>query len=99
MKKLISLLLLLACILGLAACGSSIGSVSGAENEHITINGVQYVLDTDNAFSSADRGEYLGKVSNDNITMDVYSVKGDTNGAYIFARWDWEGAFYQRQED
>lgn len=99
MKKLISLLLLLACILGLAACGSSIGTVSGAENEHITIDGVQYALDTDNAFSSADRGEYLRKVSNDNITMDVYSVKGDTDGAYIYALWDWEGAFYQRQED
>jgi len=99
MKKLIVLLLAMALLLSLVACsGETIGKISGAENEYITMNDVKYVLDTNHDFSQADKGTYLGKVSNSKITMRVYSVKGDTNEDYIYALWDWEGAFYKREQ-
>lgn len=98
MKRMV-ITLALALLLGLTACSSkNIGKISGAENEYITIGNVQYVLDTNNDFSNADKSEYLGKVSNSKITMRVYSVKGDTEGEYIYALWDWEGAFYKREQ-
>ena len=85
--------------IGKATLGTGeIGTISGAENEYITIDGVKYVFDIDSGFSYADKGKYLGKVSNSKITMKVYSVEGDTDGDYIYARWDWEGYFYKRTE-
>ena len=99
MKKLIALLLTMVSLLSLVACGGkTIGEVRGAENEYITIDDVKYVLDTDNDFTQAGKGTYLGKVSNSKITMKVYSVKGDTEGEYIYALWDWEGAFYKKEQ-
>ena len=99
MKKLIAFTLVMALLLSLVACsGKTIGKISGAENEYITIDDVKYVLDTNHDFSQADKGTYLGKVSNSKITMKVYSVKGDTNGDYIYTLWDWEGAFYKREQ-
>ena len=99
MKKMIAVALVMALLLSLVACsGKTIGKISGAENEYITIDDVKYVLDTNHDFSQADKGTYLGKVSNSKITMKVYSVKGDTNGDYIYTLWDWEGAFYKREQ-
>lgn len=75
--------------IGKATFGAKeIGTISGAENEYITIDGVEYVFDIDSGYSYADKGKYLGKVSNSKITMKVYSVEGDTNGDYIYTRWD-----------
>ena len=99
MKKLMAFTLVMALLLSLIGCSSkTIGKISGAENEYITIDDVKYVLDTNNKFGQADKGNYLGKVSNLKITMKVYSVKGDTDGKYIYALWDWEGAFYKRDQ-
>jgi len=107
MKRLMAVALVMALLLSLVACsGKTIGKISGAENEYITIDDVKYVLDTDDNFSQADKGtylgkvsnSYLGKVSNSKITMRVYSVRGDTDGEYIYALWDWEGAFYKREQ-
>ena len=98
MKKWIAFTLVMALSLSLVACkGKTIGKISGAENEYITIDDVKYVLDTNKEFSQTDKGNYLGKVSNSKTTMNVYSVKGDTEGEYIYALWDWEGAFYKRE--
>ena len=97
MKKLIAIVILIACIFSLASCGGkNIGKISGSENQYIIIDNVQYVLDTNSGFSNTDKGKYLGKVSNSKITMKVYSVKGDINGEYIYTLWDWEGAFYKK---
>ena len=99
MKKLIALVLAMVLLLCLVGCSSkAIGKISGAENEYITIDDAKYVLDTNNEFSQADKGNYLGKVSNSTITMKVYSVKGDAERDYIYALWDWEGAFYKREQ-
>ena len=99
MKKTTAIMLVLTLLLPLVACDSKmIGSIGGAENEYITIGDVQYVLDTNNGFTQADKGNYLGTVSNSKITMKIYSVKGDTEEEYLYARWDWEGAFYKREQ-
>lgn len=52
MKKAFALLLLLCCLAGIAGCGkdSVIGTISGAENEYITIDEVTYVRDDDRPF-------------------------------------------------
>ena len=99
MKKIIITTLLGFCLFGLVACNSkTIGKISGAENDLITINNVVYELDNNTGFSNADKDKYLGKVTNSKITMKVYSVKGDTDQNYIYTLWYWEGAFYKRQE-
>lgn len=99
MKKIIITTLLGFCLFGLVACSSkTIGKISGAENDLITINDVVYELDNNTGFSNADKDKYLGKVTNSKITMKVYSVKGDADQNYIYTLWDWEGAFYKRQE-
>ena len=63
--------------------GPIIGTVSGAENEFIVIDGITYIID-----DLAENGD---------ITMRVYSVKGDDSGNYLYALWEWEGNFYVRQ--
>ena len=87
MKKWIAFTLVMALLLRLVACNG---------NEYITIDDVKYVLNTNHDFSQADKGTYLGKVSNSKITMKVYSVTGDTEEEYIYALWEWQGAFYKR---
>lgn len=97
MKRLIALFLVLIFMFSLTGCGGkAIGTISGVENEKIVIGNMGYILDTSCDFSHADKGAYLGKVSNASLTMRVYSVKGDNEGEYIYALWDWEGAFYKK---
>lgn len=74
-----------------------IGTIKGAEHDFIEIDGVRYVENSDHEFSGADRGEYLGSVTDGNITMRVFSVKGDDSGKYIYTLWDWDGAFYVQE--
>ena len=57
-----------------------IGIIKGAENEIIEIDGITYIVDDlaengANSYSSADRGNFIGVVSNGDITMRVYTVK------------------------
>ena len=100
MKRLIAVTLIMALLLSLVACsGKIIGKISGPENDCIIIDDVKYNRETNHEFSNTDKGKYLGKVSNSKITMRVYSVKGDTEGEYIYAFWDWEGAFYKREQE
>ena len=99
MKRLIAIALVTVLLLSLVACGGmTIGTISGPENECITIDDVKYNRETNHDFSNADKDKYLGKVSNSKITMRVYSVKGDAEGEYIYALWEWEGAFYKKEQ-
>jgi len=99
MKKVLAFFVLLICLAGVMYYSNNkvIGTVSGLENERITINDVVYERDLFTDFSRKDRGTYLGKVENSHITMRVYSVKGDNDGDYIYAFWDWEGGFYRKE--
>ena len=79
----------------------AIGRVTGAEYQFIEIEGERYVAEWSQEeklpFSGADRGKYLGRVTDGNITMRVFSVKGDESGKFLYALWDWEGEFYIRE--
>lgn len=99
-KKIITGCCILLSILVLTACNSekAVGTIHGPENDYILYNDVTYVMDTTHNFSNNDRGEYLGKVTNDKITMKIYTIKGDNNLDYLYALWDWEGEMYVRQD-
>ena len=98
MKRICIICLLVFISLVLFACGGkTIGTISGPENDCITIHDIVYVLENNTAFSNADKGKYLGKVSNGDITMRVYVVK--EHDEYIYTLWDWEGAFYKKVEE
>lgn len=76
-----------------------IGTVSGLEQERITIDGVGYVYcNTD--FGASDKGRYLGKVksADGSIVFRVWSVKGDSQRKYIYTLWFYDGAFYVRED-
>ena len=73
-----------------------IGTISGADLEYITIQDKTYMLDDDNDLSIADKGSFLGVVSNGRDKFRVYSVKG--NDQYIYRLWSYDGAFYRLTE-
>ena len=73
-----------------------IGTISGADLEYITIQDKTYMLDDDNDFSIADKGSFLGVVSNGRDKFRVYSVKG--NDQYIYRLWSYDGEFYRLAE-
>ncbi|MBR2413841.1 MAG: hypothetical protein IKB13_05015 [Clostridia bacterium] len=99
MKRLTAVAIVLVCLLCFSACtGNTIGKISGAENELIIIDDVTYIREHNSGYSNADKGKYLGKVSNTNITMKVYTVKGDSETEYIYTLWNWEGAFYKKEQ-
>ena len=100
MKKLLRAFLCAAVVLLCAVLlfrGRVIGTVKGAEMEEIVIDGVTYVQNNDTGLSYADKGRYLGRAVNGDVTVRVYAVKGDTEGRYLYRLWDWEGAFYERK--
>jgi len=101
MKKFWVLLISFICMFGLVGCNDdkAIGTIKGLENEYIIIENTTYERDYNSPYSSKDKGKYLGDVTNGNITMGVYSVKGDSEGDNIYALWDWEGGFYVRQDE
>ena len=85
--------------IGKATLGAKeIGTISGAEYDYITIDGVTYELDHNHDFSNADKGKYLGVIRSGDNTFRIYSVKGDEENQYIYRLWDWEGAFYKKAE-
>ncbi len=75
----------------------TIGKVHGIENEKITIDGVTYIQNTSLDFSYADKGRFLGYATNEKTTIRVYDVKGE-NDDYIYALWEWEGSFYEKEK-
>lgn len=102
MKKsihIIAILLASISLLFLVACEDiEIGKIQGAEWEVIVIDSTEYVKTTSSDISIADKGAYLGKVTDgDKVTFRVYSVKNDTEGKYIYCVWDWEGSIYEKK--
>jgi len=97
MKKIISAALLIIIVLALFNIRQLsgipvIGSISGAENEKITIGNDVYEKTHDAPVSQSDKGKYVGTVSNGKIKMRVYEMPEDD---YIYAMWEWEGAIYK----
>lgn len=98
MKKIISVVICVALVLSLSACGSkTIGIIKGAEWDFIEIDGVEYAKVTESGIHQSDKDNYLGKVSDGGkISFKCYSVKDDDERQYIYCLWGWEGSVYQR---
>lgn len=78
-----------------------IGTYSGAESDCIMIDGVTYVADYDNLYSSKDRDSLLGKVvyggSGDISGHDpIYVWSVDGTDEYIYALQAYDGTFYKK---
>ena len=100
MKKRLPLIFCIAAVLLLAASqlrDRVIGAVKGPEMDQIVIDGVVYEQNNDTGLSYADQGRFLGRAVSGDITFRVYSVKGDTEGRYLYRLWEWEGAFYEKK--
>ncbi len=66
--------------------------------ETVIIGDTVYQYDSSLEFTQADKGRFLGVVTNGSDKFRVYSVKGDTNNQYIYRLWGYDGAFYQKAE-
>ena len=95
MKKVLALFLCLAFICVLSAC--TIGVIKGGpEWESIEIHGVEYVRAWDADVTTADRGRYLGNITQGDLVFRCYAVKHHPEKEYILCYWDWEGFVYER---
>jgi len=75
-----------------------IGVIRGAELEQIVIGNTTYRTSAGAGFSIQDKGRFLGWVTAGDIKCRIYSVKGDSEGKYLYRLWDWEGMFYEKEE-
>ncbi len=103
MKIVITVTAILLCVLAavvifLATQNHVIGTVSGMENEIITIDDVSFRM-TETDHTIADRDAYLGQATNGTFTYLVYSVKNDPDRDYIYATGGHEGEFFRRITD
>lgn len=99
MKRILPLFLILVLLFGCSA--ESIGTIRGAELETIVIDGAVYELDAADefqSFSAANRGDFLGTVTNGKETFRVYTLKGDEARQYLYVLWGYEGNIYVRTE-
>ena len=93
-------LILILALLMLTGCAAPIGTVQGPEWDTITIDGVAYIkADGEyDIYSSSDKGDHLGYIESRDNKLNVYSIKGDTEGNYLYVRWEWEGDIYVRKD-
>lgn len=99
MKKKTVLISVLAILLIVSAVVVSresrfIGEITGPEWNHLTIAGTECRQINGLDYTIADKGRYLGKAKYNELTVRLYSIKGDEEGKYIYAFWDWEGFFF-----
>ena len=79
-----------------------IGTYKGYESDEIVIDGVTYIEDYANDYSSSDKGHYLGSVVNTNQNERrsepkfVWDVKGTDE--YIYVLYAYDGTFYKKAD-
>lgn len=96
MKRTLALLLTLLLLTG---CSGSIGTIRGAEFDELVIDGVVYIRDDGDqyqSYSAADKGEFLGTVTNGADTFQIYAIEGDDH--CLYAQWGQDGMVYVRTE-
>ena len=79
----------------------TIGTVSGPENDFITIDGVVYVKDSADHyqdFSIADKGRRLGTIPSRYVKLRIFSVKDDPDREYLYVSSGYEGDYYIRED-
>ena len=84
--------LLFAVIFTFTGCekDKTVGTISGAEYQHLTVGNEQYELCSDSPFHSSDKDEKLVEIKSGDMTFHVYSVKGTDE--YLYCQWEWEGS-------
>ena len=94
------ILILILALLMLTGCTAPIGTVQGSEWDVITIDGVEYVKadGEHDIYSSSDKDTHLGYIESGDNKLNIYSIKGDTEGNYLYIRWEWEGDIYVRKD-
>ena len=94
------ILILILALLMLTGCAAPIGTVQGPEWDVITIDGVEYVkaYGEHDIYASSDKDTHLGYIESGGNKLNVYSIKGDTEGNYLYVRWEWEGDIYVRKD-
>lgn len=97
MKRFPILILLLTMLTG---CAAPIGTVEGPEWDTIMIDGIEYIKAPHeyDIYSSADKDDHIGIIKSGDKTLDVYTIKGDTEQNYLYVRWEWEGEIYVRKD-
>ena len=97
MKRLLILILLMVTLTG---CAAPIGTVLGPEWDVITIDGVAYIkaYGEYDIYSSSDKDTHLGYIESGDNKLNVYSIKGDEDGNYLYGQWEWEGDIYVRKD-
>lgn len=96
MKRMFALLLTLLLLCGCAT--ETIGTIRGAEFDEVVIDGVVYVRDDADQFqnySTADKGAFLGTVTNGEDTFQIYAIEGDSH--CLYAQWEQEGMIYVKK--
>ncbi len=89
------LLLLLAAILYKQASGAPvIGTIRGAEWEHLTVEETEYAFDPAPPVHGADKGAFLGIATSGDLRFRIYSIKNSDD--YLYCQWEWEGRIYRR---
>ena len=79
----------------------TIGTVSGPENDFITIDDVVYVKDASDKyqnFSIASKGHRLGTIPSRYVKLRIFSVKNDPDREYLYVSSGFEGDYYVRED-
>lgn len=71
-----------------------IGTVTGPEWEHLTVNEVNYERDDHVPVNGTDRDRFIGIALNGETRFRVYSIKGTDD--YLLCMWEWEGYIFKR---
>ena len=94
---LILALLIICAVVFIISQNRVIGEVRGPEWDQIVIDDVVYHRQTHHEFNRSHKGHFLGVVTDGRTRFRVYSVKGDTEGKWLYWTWEWEGAFYKSE--
>lgn len=71
-----------------------IGTATGPEWEHLTVNEVNYERDGHAPVNGTDRDRFIGIALNGETRFRVYSIKGTDD--YLLCMWEWEGYIFKR---
>ena len=97
MKKFLSIsaLILICFTILFAGCSreETIGTISGAEYQYLTIGEQEYVVDYNATVQGNEKDKYIGKVKSGDMTFKIYSIKNTDE--YLYCRWEWEGRIYK----
>ena len=90
----IMLLLISFMIYGQTIGAPVIGTVTGPEREHLTVNDVNYERDSHAPVNGTDRDRFMGIAVNGETRFRIYSIKGTDD--YLLCMWEWEGYIFKR---